>query len=48
MSQMLAAGYDVTNDLDQIDVFTWDGVLGPIFADGFEAGDASAWSEVIW
>ena len=48
MSQMLAAGYDVTNDLDQIDVFTWDGVLGPIFADGFEGGDSSAWSEVIW
>ncbi len=46
MSQMLAAGYDVTNDLDQIDVFSWDGVQGPIFADGFESGDTSIWSEV--
>ncbi|MFQ5805652.1 MAG: DUF362 domain-containing protein [Phycisphaerae bacterium] len=33
MNWILAAGYDVTNDLDQIDVFTWDGA-GDIDGDG--------------
>jgi len=46
MSRLLAAGYDVTNDLGQIDVFSSGGASGLIFVDGFEAGDASAWSQV--
>jgi len=33
MSWILAAGYQVTNDPDQIDVFTWDGA-GDVDADG--------------
>ena len=33
MSQLLAAGYDVTNDLDQIDLFSWNGT-GDLNCDG--------------
>jgi hypothetical protein len=33
MNWILAAGYDVTNDLDQIDVFTWNGA-GDLDGDG--------------
>jgi len=38
---ILAAGFDVTNDPDQIDAFN---LRIPILADGFESGDTSAWS----
>jgi hypothetical protein len=43
MSAILAAGFDATNDLAQIDVYSEDLSL-QIFADGFEWGDTSEWS----
>jgi hypothetical protein len=43
MSELLAAGYDATNDLASIDVATVDLSLA-IFADGFDSGDTAAWS----
>jgi len=38
---ILAAGIDVTNDLGQIDAFSFP---GPVFFDDFESGNMSAWS----
>jgi len=29
MEQLLAGGYQVTNDIDSIDVYSWDGISGP-------------------
>jgi hypothetical protein len=46
MSELLAAGYDVTNDLASIDVVTVDVSLA-VFADGFDSGDTAAWSAVV-
>jgi uncharacterized protein (DUF362 family) len=46
MSAILAAGFDVTNDLGQIDVYSQDLAL-LIFADGFEWGDTSEWSSAV-
>ena len=46
MSELLAAGYDATNDLAAIDVVTVD-LSADVFADGFESGDASAWSAAV-
>ena len=46
MSAILAAGFDVTNDLGQIDVYSEDLSL-LIFADGFEWGDTSEWSSAV-
>ncbi len=40
MSQLLAAGYPVTNDPAQIDLHD----IVTLFADGFDSGDASGWS----
>jgi uncharacterized protein (DUF362 family) len=46
MDRILGAGYAVTNDLTRIDAVSWDGVAPlAIFADGFESGDTSGWSE---
>ena len=39
---VLAAGLEVTTDPDQIDIFS---TPFPLYADGFESGDTSAWSE---
>ncbi len=41
---MLAAGLDVTADLDRIDVST---LTMTVFADGFESGDVDAWSATL-
>jgi hypothetical protein len=46
MSELLAAGYDATNDLASIDVATVDLSLA-VFADGFESGDTAAWSSAV-
>ena len=47
MDRILDAGYTVTNDLTQIEAFTWDGVEPlAIFVDGFESGTTDAWSVV--
>ena len=46
MSSILAAGFDVTNDLGQIDVFSEDLSL-LIFTDGFEWGDTSEWGSAV-
>jgi hypothetical protein len=47
MDQILDAGYEVTNDLTQVEAFTWDGVEPlAIFVDGFETGNTNAWSVV--
>jgi len=46
MSAILAAGFDATNDLGQIDVYSEDLSL-LIFADGFEWGDTSEWSSAV-
>jgi hypothetical protein len=43
MSALIAGGYPATNDLDQIDLYSAD-ATGLIFTDGFESGDATAWS----
>ena len=43
MSAILAAGYDATNDLGQIDASTVD-VSSLVFVDGFEWGNTSDWS----
>ena len=43
MSEILAAGYDTTNELDQIDASSLD-VSSLIFVDGFEWGDTLSWS----
>jgi uncharacterized protein (DUF362 family) len=44
MAYLLMAGYEVTNDPALIDAHT---LMIPIFADGFESGDTSAWSAVV-
>ena len=46
MSAILAAGYDVTNDPDQIDEHSLD-VSALVFADGFEWGDALEWTRAV-
>ncbi len=46
MSAILAAGFDATNDLAQIDVFSRD-LAAQIFSDGFEWGDTLEWSDVV-
>jgi len=46
MSQLLAAGYDSTNDLDAVDVYSID-LSAMVFSDGFESGDPSRWSAVV-
>jgi hypothetical protein len=46
MSELLAAGYDATNDLASIDVLTVDLSLA-VFADGFESGETAAWSSMV-
>jgi hypothetical protein len=46
MSELLAAGYDATNDLASIDVATVDLSLA-VFADGFESGDTALWSALV-
>lgn len=45
MSWLLDAGFTVTNDMAQIQEYSWDGItpLG-IFSDGFESGQTSAWT----
>ncbi len=48
MSYLLAGGFEVTNDLSQIDAYTWDGVAPlSIFADGFETGSIDRWSAAV-
>jgi uncharacterized protein (DUF362 family) len=48
MDRILDAGYEVTNDLTQVEAFTWDGVEPlAIFADGFETGNTNAWTVVV-
>ncbi len=44
MAYLLAAGYEVTNDSARIDAYS---VQVPLFADGFESGDTSAWSTTV-
>ncbi len=44
MSAILAAGYDATNDLGQINVTSAD-VSSLVFFDGFEWGNTSGWSD---
>jgi len=44
MSYLLEAGFEVTNDPDQIDAFTF---AWPLFADGFESGDTGGWSATV-
>ena len=46
MSEILAAGFDTTNDLDQIDASSLD-VSSLIFVDGFEWGDTFPWSKTV-
>ena len=46
MSRLLGAGFEVTNDLDSIDVHTVDLSLA-VFEDGFESGDSSRWSQTV-
>ena len=47
MDRILDAGYEVTNDLTQVDAVTWDGIEPlTIFGDGFETGNTEAWSVV--
>ena len=46
MSAILAAGFDATNNLAQIDVHSQDLAL-LIFVDGFEWGDTSGWSIAV-
>jgi hypothetical protein len=43
MLQLLSAGYDTTNDLEAVNLYSWDLVL----LDGFESGDLSGWSAAI-
>jgi hypothetical protein len=45
MSELLAAGFEVTNHLDQIDAFSSD-LSRAIFADGLESADTNNWSGV--
>ncbi len=48
MSHILAGGFEVTNDLSQIDAYTWDGVAPlSIFVDGFETGSTDRWSATV-
>jgi uncharacterized protein (DUF362 family) len=42
MSYLLAAGFDSTNDLDSMDVYS----AGMLFENGFDSGNTSAWSAV--
>ncbi len=44
MAYLLAAGYEVTNDPALIDSFS---LRLPLFADGFESGDTTAWSNTV-
>jgi hypothetical protein len=46
MSALLVGGYEATNDLGQIDLYSID-ALDPLFADGFESGTTDAWSLTI-
>lgn len=46
MSQLLTAGYDVTNDLASIDVLSVD-LARAIFSDGFDSGDTGSWSAAV-
>ncbi len=43
MSRILAAGFPVTNDPSQIDLYE----IAGLFADGFDAGDTAAWSATV-
>jgi hypothetical protein len=43
MNRLLAAGFPVTNDPTRIDVHE----VVALFADGFESGDAAAWSATV-
>jgi hypothetical protein len=43
MNRLLAAGFPVTNDPTLIDVHE----VVALFADGFESGDAAAWSATV-
>jgi uncharacterized protein (DUF362 family) len=45
MSELLAAGFEVTNDLDHIDGYSSD-LPRAIFADGLESADTGNWSGV--
>ncbi len=48
MSYLLAGGFEVTNDLSQIDAYAWDGVTElSIFADGFETGNTQRWPATV-
>ncbi len=47
MNQILGAGFSVTNDLTQIDTYTWDEDQSEIFADGFESAGTGAWSMAV-
>ncbi len=48
MGHILNAGFTVTNDLGQIEAFTWDGVQElAVFTDGFESGDTQHWSTTV-
>ena len=48
MDQILGAGYNVTNDLAQIEAVTWDGTTPlALFVDGFESGGTEAWTVVV-
>jgi len=48
MDQILGAGFNVTNDLAQIDAVTWDGTTPlALFVDGFESGGTEAWSVTV-
>jgi hypothetical protein len=46
MSAILAAGFDVTNDLSQIDAHSVD-LSAAVFDDGFEWGDTLEWSDTV-
>ena len=46
MSAILSAGFDVTNDLGQIDVHSVD-LAAAVFDDGFEWGDTLEWSDTV-
>jgi hypothetical protein len=45
MSELLAVGFDVTNDTNQIDTYSRD-IARTIFADGLESADTRSWSGV--
>jgi hypothetical protein len=44
MTYLLNAGYLSTNDIDSIEVHSWDGeAVLSFFGDGFEGGDTAMW-----